>query len=218
MSSLQQISGAEPDLSVLPTVVVAVPHRAAFKARYLPDIPHGGVFVPGTPTLPAGARVSLDLVIARELLCVQGRGRVRWRRSLGSTGLPAGMGVEFEEAGFGRLVRKLASGEPMRIVPRARRFFCSIDAQCYGEQRLAIGRTRDVSRTGMFLHVHDTFEIGTAVQIRLTPPGMRSMLVHGTVARLEGRGMGVRLTGLDFFARETWQELQRYLLRSLPKG
>jgi hypothetical protein len=212
---MSALSSPPVGISVLPSVVLAVPNRTALAARLLHDIP-GGLFIPGPSSLPAGLRVSVDIAVARELVSLQGTGVVRWRRLAPGPHLPTGLAVQLDDPSFVALLEGLARASPVRLVPRARRFVVSMDAVCCCGYRLVIGKTRDVSRNGLFIKTSEPFPMHSTVQVRLAPSGIRPFEVTAQVARTERGGMGLQLRPLDIVADYGWQQLQRALqLRAL---
>ncbi len=156
----------------------------------------GGFFVPGTPTVGVGEKLTLEIAVQggpRVLL----HGGVAWRRATGDARTRPGVGVAIdgtEQAKIDYLLGYLRGGlvdarEKRRLPIRLRVTYESARAR-------RINFTRDLNEEGAFVRCSELLDVGTRTTLVISPPGaFKPVTVRALVARWHeqppDRGIGV---------------------------
>lgn len=78
-------------------VLVTLTSDSNFYTGLTCDLSLGGLFIATEQPLPLGSKVSFDLALITGKVTVPIAGTVRWLRAEEAPGLPAGMGIQFDE-------------------------------------------------------------------------------------------------------------------------
>ncbi|MEW5850429.1 MAG: PilZ domain-containing protein [Myxococcota bacterium] len=198
----------------LPTVQLRYRNAAILLRDFHPRHQHVELVLPPWVELGLGATVRLVVDVlelgVRDYVL---QGAVAWRRKAGSNVLAPGLGVAFPdgEAGALRLLA-LASADQDPVPPRLHeRAPLQVDVILKLPSMQLRGRTLDVSEGGLFVVTEANLEVGTAVQMRMRPPGrLLAVTLEGQVRRYQPappRGAGLQFNALDEGQRRVIREL-----------
>ncbi len=151
--------------------VVKFRTRAEFDDSYLPDLPHGGVFVPTDEDYKLGDSVLVYLCFPEVPQGVPLRGTVIWRRAPTKwrSALKPGIGIRFDEA---ELERRdfLLSFVRGKIDPRRgrhRRVPADFRVDFSLEETWNTGRALNISREGIFILTEEYVKKDSSLQMKL---------------------------------------------------
>jgi uncharacterized protein (TIGR02266 family) len=190
-------------------VLLPLSTRRSFMDHFFDGQQGSGVFVPGHTSRAVGSEVDLEIAFADEQMVFHSRGVVRSKRLVGRRDLPAGVNIEFlaSEQNTRDVILAFAKGTPSPLVRRASRrlpIVLPVDLAC--EAGKSSASTEDISRDGAFIATEVRPKLGSLVELRLRPPGVKAIRVRAEVRWLRGQGrpgMGVRFV----FASDETQRL-----------
>lgn len=188
------------------------------KDRYIPVLGEGGLFVSTVDPLPVGARLDMEIVLARRGLLIPVQGEVVWTNDCED---PArrGMGIRFVELSYEqkRAIYELVD-DTLRERLLERRQHARVDAKLQVEFLYADGyfelTTEDISQGGLFIATDHFLPVGERIRIVLHLPGSAPAIkavaeVRRVVEKAEpGQpiGLGVAFVDLDDGTRELIRE------------
>jgi uncharacterized protein (TIGR02266 family) len=177
-----------------------------FLKIFLSDLPGGGVFVATEESFEVGEPVSLDIRFPEIPEGVRLTGVVEWRRApvRWRSALQPGVGISLGEKERSRVefLLDFCRGDLSRIRKPGRRVPVDIRVDIHAGPRKSVGRSRDLSRGGVFVVTDLDLERMEAIELDMFLPGSdEPERFMGTVAwcRAGGSepGVGIRFESLS---------------------
>jgi len=184
------------------------PSGAAFLARYLPELPQGGIFFPTRRLLAIGETVVVAIRLGRRRSPTLIRGQVAWRRpGKHSTKVKAGIGVEFleTEAQAREYMLAVARGDSAEMVARRHQRLpveLPVVWQVAGILQDNVGTLRDIGRGGAFVMTAEPLPSMADVVLKVSPPGAEVAMPLSARVAWKGHPGGENGFGVEWKARD----------------
>ena len=184
------------------------PTGAAFLARYLPELEHGGIFFPTRRLLAIGETVAVAIRLGRRRSPTLIRGRVVWRRpGKHSTKVKAGIGIEFletEEQARDYLLGVARGDSEEMVARRHQRLPVELPVmwQVAGVLEDKTGVLRDIGRGGAFVKTEEALPSALDVVLMVSPPGAEVAMPLSARVCWKGHPGGQNGFGVEWKARD----------------
>lgn len=197
---------------------------AAVLQHYLPNLLHGGLFIPTRKPLELGASVVVDVRFPELQSAVLIRGMIAWRRAgKRRMKLRAGLGVGFlaSEERKREFILGVAEGRVVDLMQRRHRRLpveIRVDWRGKSDRSWHISSLDDIGSGGAFVRTTEFLPVHSTVILEISAPGgERKLSLEAEVAWTRHtpgeEGMGLQFRCRDLGGARLLQELVRRLER-----
>ncbi len=195
-------------------LLITLPSRQAFLHQYWQKHGEAGLFIPGGSNLKPGQLVNAEIMFVDPHMVFNCTAEVRWKRPVGNSALPAGIGIAFcaDDQQTHEILVQFARGELDRsLTQRRRRLPVALGVRIVADGQQRVLQTENLSPGGAFISSVRPPEVGTLVSISFgSTPATRVDLDAAVVwsrPRPPSSGFGVRFLIRSQYMQESVVEL-----------